>query len=126
MHSQPVQDLFSVYLVLAVSYNLLSLILAARKGKASAPTDPLTGILVMSVLYLIYATGDQVSIGLYLFFLASFTALIFSFGVIGHIRNYDDSRYFSRLTWLSAFGINIYGVVVLLLMIVSGLATKLN
>lgn len=123
MNPELLRNLFGVYLVLAVGYNLASLVLAARTGKAAAPTDPLTGILVMSVLYLVYAAGNRVSDLLYLFFLGTFTALIFSFGVVGHIRNYDANRYFSRLTWVAAFAINIFGVAVLALVIAAGLAS---
>ena len=71
----------------------------------------------MSVLYLIYAIGGQVSNWLNLFFLSTFTLLIFSFGIVGHIRNYNDRKYFSRVSWLSAITINIFGVFVLLLVI---------
>jgi len=117
MNPQILQNLFSAYLVLAVGYNLLSLILVAKTGKRAAPTDPLTGILFMSVLYLIYSTEAQVSHGLYLFFLSTFTALIFSFGIVSHILNYDEAKYFSRITWMAAWVINTLGVLVLLLII---------
>ena len=110
-------NLFSVYLVLAIGYNLVSLVLVAKTGKSAAPTDPLTGILFISVLYLIQATGSQVSGWLYLFFLSTFAVLILSFGVVGHVLNYDEEKYFSRVSWLSAFVINIFGVIVLSLII---------
>ena len=117
MNARLLQDLFSIYLVLAVGYNLVSLVLRAKTGKGAAPTDPLTGILFMSVLYLVYATGDLVSNWLYLFFLSTFAVLIFSFGIVGHVLNYDEQKYFSRVSWLSAFSINIFGFVVLILVI---------
>jgi hypothetical protein len=117
MNLQLLEELFSVYLVLAIGYNLVSLVLVARTGKGAAPTNPLTGILFTSLLYVIYATGEQVSNWLYLFFLFSFTVLILSFGIIKHLLNYDEKKYFSRLSWLLAFAINTFGVVVLSLII---------
>ena len=117
MNAQTLQDLFSAYLVLAVGYNLLSLVLMARTGKGAAPTDPVTGFLFVSVLYLVYTTGAQISNWLYLFLLSCFTVLIFCFGILNHLLKYDEEKYFSRLTWLSAFTINAYGVAVLVLII---------
>ena len=113
------QDLFSIYLVLAVGYNLLSLVLLAKTGKSAAPTDPLSGILFISVLYLIYMSAGQVSSWLHVFFLSTFAALIFFFGIVSHVLDYDEKKYYSRASWLSAFIINSFGVVVLLLIIVA-------
>ena len=64
-----IPTLFSIYIVLAVGYNLVSLLLVEVTGKRAAPTDPVVGIMMMSILYLTYATGPQVSRLLYLFLL---------------------------------------------------------
>jgi hypothetical protein len=95
--------MFSIYLVLAIGYNLISLVLVAKTGKSAAPTDPMTGIMFN---------------WLYLFFISSFAVLILSFGIIKHLINYQESMYFSRFSWLSAITINIFGVCVLILIIV--------
>ena len=118
MNSQLIQNMFSIYLVLAIGYNLISLVLVAKTGKSAAPTDPMTGIMFMSLLYVVYAVGAQISNWLYLFFISSFAVLILSFGIIKHLINYQESMYFSRFSWLSAITINIFGVCVLILIIV--------
>jgi len=112
------QNLFGAYLVLAIGYNLVSLVLISKTGKGAAPTDPLTGILMISVLFLTQAAAGQVAGWMYLFFLSTFTGLIFCYGVLGHLLHYDRDKYFSRVTWFSAFGINLFGVAVLSTIIV--------
>ena len=118
MNTQLLQNLFGVYLVLAIGYNLVSLVLFAKTGRHAAPTEPMAGIQLISILYVVYAIGDQGSNWLYLFFLSSFAALILNFGIIGHLHNYKEAQYFSRLSWLSAIMINCFGFAVLLLIIV--------
>ena len=113
--------LFTTYIVLAVGYNLVSLLLVEVTGKRAAPTDPVVGVMMMTVLYLIYATSPQVSKTLYIFFLISFILLVFRFGIITHIWATDRSLYFSEFTRYSAFAINIFGVATLLAIVVTSL-----
>ncbi len=116
-----IPSLFSIYIVLAVGYNLVSLLLVEVAGKRAAPTDPVVGVMMMSIIYLTYATGSQVSKPIYLFLLISFVLLIFRFGIIAHIWAADRSLYFSEFARYSAFGINIFGVAILLAIVVTSL-----
>ena len=116
-----IPTLFSIYIVLAVGYNLVSLLLVEVTGKRAAPTDPVVGIMMMSILYLTYATGPQVSRLLYLFLLTSFVLLIFRFGIIAHIWAADRGLYYSEFARYSAFGINIFGVAILVVIVATSL-----
>lgn len=114
MNASLLPNLFAAYCVLAVGYNLGSIFLESRRGKAAAPTDPQFGILFVAALYLVYTAGAQNPGWLNLFFLASLTVVTIRSGIIRHIFGYDASQYYSRFTWAAAFSINIFGAAVIL------------
>lgn len=105
--------LFSIYIVLAVGYNIVSVVLIDTTGRSASPTEPMTGLVIMTVLYLVFVTGPQISEPLYLFLLASFGFFILRFGVLAHLFGFDPARYYSRLSWAAAILINSFGVVTL-------------
>lgn len=105
--------LCEIYFALAIGYNLVSLLRADILERPLAATDPVFGILVMSVFYLIWSAPNVLNtlawhalVFLYLF-------LILRFGVIKHLKSYSADGYSSRLSWLCAIAINVFGVGVL-------------
>ena len=98
------------YFMLAIGYNLTSLVLADCGSPPLAPTEPVQAILMMTALYLVYAAADS---GIRGPLLAVFIFLIARFGIYRHVVGYDASRYASRFAWACAIGINVYGVCVL-------------
>lgn len=105
------------YFVVALLYNVFSQIWLDAFKRPWAPTDPKTGIMTVSVVYLTFLLETTIGRASQIFLLILFTALILRFGVVHHIMNYKPSDYLSRLTWLLAIGINIYGVVIMTLYI---------
>ncbi len=120
MTSLPVTEMVSAYIALAIGYNLVSMLLEQITGRRAANTDPMTGLLFVTVLYLTVAVGPALSKGLYLFTLSVFTVLVLLVGVIKHLLNYSESAYYSRFTWAAAILINVFGCVALVIVITSG------
>lgn len=114
MTSVSLPGLFSIYCVLAVGYNLGSVLLEVRTGKRAAPTDPQIGILFIAALYLVHSIGSMNPSWLNIFFLASLSMLTIRSGIFRHVFGYDEEQYFSRQTWAAAFMINIFGAIVIL------------
>lgn len=119
MNTLPLTELFSAYIVLAIGYNVMSVVLDDLTDRRAAVTDPMMGLLLITALYLTYATGPTISNGLYLFVMTVFTLFILRFGILRHVLGYDEDVYYSRVTWAAAFLINIFGVAVLVSIIVS-------
>ena len=119
MNSLLLTQLFSAYIVLALSFNIISVICEEVAGRRASPNDPMTGVLFVTVLYVTYSVGPQVSPSLYLFILVVFALFMFRYGVLRHLVGFDTSAYYSRFTWASAFLINIYGVIILAIIIAS-------
>jgi hypothetical protein len=115
-------SLFSIYCVLAVAYNLVSILLDATSGKRAAPTDPQSGILFISALYLVVTLGQHYPGWLNLFFLASLVSLTIHSGIVRHVWGYSAEKYYSRLTWASAFLINTFGATVIILILFTSIA----
>lgn len=110
--------LFSIYIVLAVGYNIMSVVLNEVTGRSAAPTEPMIGFVTITVLYLTFAIGPLISNFLYLFLLTAFMLFILRFGVLRHVFGFDKSAYYSRSTWAAAILINIFGVITLGLIII--------
>jgi hypothetical protein len=115
------QNLFSVYCVLAVGYNFVSLLLQALKGKRAAPTEPQNGVLFIAVMYLVFIVGTHYPGWLNIFFLSCLTVLTIQSGIFRHVLGYSQELYFSRITWAAAFTINTFGAGVLILIILTWL-----
>lgn len=116
--------LFSIYIVLAVGYNIMSVVLNEVTGRSAAPTEPMMGFVTITALYLTFATGPLISTFLYLFLLTTFTLSILRFGVLRHMFGYDKSTYYSRFTWAAAFLINSFGVITLGLIVIFSIFQK--
>lgn len=102
-----------IYIFIAIGYNLFSQVLLDLRGKALAPTDPTTGVLIMTALYLWFRLAPELSIPLFVFVALVFIYLVCRFGIYRHVVGFKESEYSSRLSWGSAILINICGVVVL-------------
>lgn len=102
-----------VYFVLAIGYNLLSIGFKEVTGKALAQTEPMNAIVMMSVLFLIYSATTFLEPIARTLLIAVFLVLILRYGIIRHLTSYSSESYYSRLSWCSAIGINIFGICVL-------------
>lgn len=103
-----------IYIFLAIGYNVASQLMSDCRGRALAPTDPTTGVLIMVALYLWFRVGPSLSLTLFGFVAVVFIYLVCRFGIYRHIVNYSKEEYSSRLSWGSAISINIFGVCILL------------
>ncbi|MFC7051051.1 hypothetical protein [Emcibacter nanhaiensis] len=110
-----IHTLCELYFVLAVGYNIVSQVRSDLLRRPLAATDPVFGILVMSVFYLIWSSGDILIPSVWNAFVILYLLLILRFGVIKHLLTYSAEVYSSRLAWFSAISINIFGVGVLAL-----------
>ena len=104
----------NIYIILAIGYNLVSQILDDLKGKKLAPTDPTNGTLIIASIYLWFTLAPSHSIGVFLIGAATFIYLIGRFGILKHLMGFAPDIYHSRISWLAAMGINIFGLLVLL------------
>ncbi|WP_417452099.1 hypothetical protein [Kordiimonas sp.] len=102
-----------LYFVLAIGYNLVSQLRADLGKEPLAPTDPPFGILMMSVLFVIWSLQDIFQMPVWAMLIAVYLYLIARFGVWRHLVGYAEDIYLSRLAWRSAIGINLYGLGVL-------------
>ena len=115
MPAELIENAAGAYFILAIGYNLASLILADCGNPPLAPTEPIQAILLMTVLYLVYAAADLLDTNARNTLLAMFIFLIARFGIHRHLAGYSSSQYASRFAWAIAIGINVYGVCVLCL-----------
>ena len=84
-------QLVHLYFFLAVGYNLLSTVRADWKGMSFAPTDPMAGMSLMCMLYLIYSLDAVLPQTPRLLFLLSLLALVVRFGIVRHLFLSDKS-----------------------------------
>lgn len=118
MYQELLNDAVNCYFILAIGYNLLSLVINDIKGRMLTPTDPVFGILMLALLYLVFA-GEAVLGGVArTALIAVFLLLILRFGIYRHLAGYDEEQYFSRGAWVVAIAINVYGVAALSLALV--------
>ncbi len=101
------------YFVIAIAYNALSLVWLDVSGRKFAPTDPLSGLQIVSLVYLLFLLRDTIPLPALIFLLALWVLLIARFGIYEHLRHYDGELYLSRATWTAAIGINLFGVLTL-------------
>ena len=115
MNAELVNDAAAVYFVLAIGYNLISLVLIDLQRQPLAPTEPVQAILMMAVLCLIHSAREVLGTVAWTALIAVFLLLIVRFGIYRHAVGYRDEAYASRSAWAAAIGINVYGVCVLFL-----------
>ena len=110
MPAELIENAAAAYFILAIGYNLASLILSDSGYPPLAPTEPVQAILMMTVLYSVYAGEDFFHSNARSALLATYIFLIARFGIYSHVAGYCTSRYASRTAWATAIGINAYGV----------------
>ncbi len=102
-----------IYFFIAVTYNILSQLWKEVTGKTFATTDPVTGITMVALIYVIYLLRAVIPEFSWYFLMTVFILTVARFGIVHHLLNYSQESYLSKLTWLSAISINIFGVIVL-------------
>lgn len=115
MDGQLVNIAVNAYFVMAVGYNLLSLAWIDWRRRPLAPTDPVQGIVIMALLYLIHSAKTTLGATAWTLLTGVFLLLILRFGIYRHWGNYNTEDYASKTAWITAIAINVYGVLVLLL-----------
>lgn len=118
MYQELLNDAVNCYFILAVGYNLLSIVINDMKGRMLTPTDPVFGILMLALLYLIYAAEPVLGGIARTALITVFLLLVLRFGIYRHLAGYDEEQYFSRGAWGVAIAINVYGVAALSLALV--------
>ena len=108
----------ALYFTLAIGYNIASLARMDMNKAALAPTEPVQAIVIMSLLYVIYASGPVLGRTAWTALVAVFVLLIARFGIYRHLVGYTPADYSSRIAWAAAIAINAYGVLVLCLALV--------
>ncbi len=101
------------YFLAALAYNVASQVLHDMAGRKLAPTDPVFGILFISLVYLVYLLKPYLPLYPFTLLILVFLAMILRFGVIQHLLNYSPHTYHSRLSWSLAILINVFGCIVL-------------
>ena len=119
MNAELLKNAVNGYFILAIGYNLLSVIINDIKGRMLTPTEPVSAIVLMTLLYLVYLGEAALGAAARVFLMVVFLLLILRFGIYRHAAGYADEQYFSRSAWAAAIAINVYGVIVLSLSLVS-------
>lgn len=101
------------YFLAALAYNVASQVLNDMAGRKLAPTDPVFGILFISLVYLVYLLKPYLPLYPFTLLILVLLAMILRFGVIQHLLNYSPHTYHSRLSWSLAILINVFGCIVL-------------
>ena len=102
-----------LYFFMAIAYNVFSQVWKDVAGRTFATTDPVNGVLMITLLYVIYLLRAMLPEPAWYFLMLVFILTITRFGIVHHLSNYSQESYLSRTTWLSAIVINIFGVGVL-------------
>lgn len=106
-------NLINLYFILAIGYNVVSLVRMDLRGQGLAPTEPGQAIVMMALVYVIHASLLMLGLTPWALLMAVFIALIIRFGIFRHVFGYSSEVYSSRAAWVAAIGINIFGVTVL-------------
>jgi len=105
--------LIYIYFVLAIGYNLLSIVITDVTGRGLGPTEPMSGVLTITMLLVIYSGTALLEPIVRISLMLVFLLLVVRFGIVRHCLAYSDELYFSRASWFSAIAINMFGVSVL-------------
>ena len=115
MDNQILKFASALYFILAIGYNVVSLVRRDMNRPPLAPTEPVQAIVMMSLLYVIYASGSVLGRIAWTALIAVFVLLIARFGIYRHLVGYTPDDYSSLIAWATAIAINAYGVLVLCL-----------
>ena len=101
-----------VYCFSGIMYNVGSL-LALRNGRpAWASTDPVMGVVGMSLFGLFLSAGLMKSLTLYRVLMVVAIFMLGYSGVLAHVLNFGHlDQYQSVWTWAGAIGVNSFGLV---------------
>ena len=113
MGSAVLDNLMTVYILLAIGYNLASFFWLEIRGRSFAPTVPSDAIHVMTVFYCAYLLSKTMPLAVAVLILVSYFFSIGRFGILRHLTSYSAKEYLSRLTWVTAISINVFGVLVI-------------
>lgn len=110
MNSTQLDSLVHAYFALAISFNIVSLIMRDTLDKTLTSTDPVTGTTIMSAYYAMFLLHGSMPVVPKLIIVLAFLYSITTAGILKHIRNFSPENYYSRLSWFSAIAINAFGV----------------
>lgn len=108
--------LFFTYIVIAITYNVISIGCNDLTSKQLSPSEPVPSITMLVALYLVYSAPELSDAHNFVrsFLLFVFLIIILRFGIVRHLINYKLEQYFSHTSRISAAVINIFGVLLLL------------
>lgn len=100
-----------LYCLLGILFNLISSYMLSQGMKALTPTEPLAGIMVMSLYGLFLISGKMNQIRLYRILMGLALVIFIYGGIIKHIISLaqNPELYYSTTSGLLAIGINIFG-----------------
>ena len=119
MQTELLNNAVDAYFVLAIGYNLLSLVWMDWRGRPLAPTQPVQAIVTMVLLYVVYTAREVLGSSAWALLMGVFLLLIVRFGIYQHLTSYSPDDYASRTAWAAAIVVNAYGVTILLLAVLS-------
>ncbi|MEL6254316.1 MAG: hypothetical protein AAFR87_20075 [Bacteroidota bacterium] len=102
-----------IYCLLGILFNVISLYLLSQGNKALTPTEPLAGIVVMSIYGLFLLSGKMRQIRLYRVLMGLAVAIFIYSGIIKHMISLSQSPevYFSIGSGVLAIAINLFGLI---------------
>ena len=115
MEIELLKNAVNAYFVLAIGYNLLSLVWMDWRGRPLAPTQPLQATVIMVLLYVVYAAKEVLGSTAWVLLISIFLFFILRFGIYQHLVSYSPDDYASRAAWAVAIIINVYGILALFL-----------
>ncbi|MEM8890358.1 MAG: hypothetical protein AAGD28_20450 [Bacteroidota bacterium] len=102
-----------LYCLLGIFFNVISLYLISEGSQALTPTEPLAGIVVMSIYGLFLLSGKMRQIRLYRILMGLAVGIFIYSGIIKHMISLYQSPelYFSIGSGVLAIAINLFGLI---------------
>ena len=102
-----------LYCLLGILFNVISAYLLSQGMKALTPTEPLAGIVVMSIYGLFLLSGKMRQIRLYRVLMGLAVMIFIYSGIIKHMISLTQNPelYFSLASGLIAIAINLFGLI---------------
>ena len=102
-----------IYCLLGILFNLFSAYLLSQGMKALTPTEPLAGIVVMSIYGLFLFSGKMKQLRLYRILMGLAVVIFIYSGIIKHMISLYQSPelYFSIGSGVLAIAINLFGLI---------------
>lgn len=102
----------TIYIVVGLAFNVVSLDRIARLRQPLAPTRPGSAIFFFGTYAVAMAFLSLGGHTTYRLMMLAIAALLLTGGIAPHLKNGPSSKYASSLAWFSAIAINTFGLVV--------------